>query len=257
MLDLALFFLRYSSLDEVCMLIVFIINDTSKPMPFKITLKSGLFILLVLSALLFFFSLQPYLSFEFVQSERQKIFELYSEQPFWFGLAFCCFYILYASFSLPGAIVLTLTAGFIFDFFIGVFVSCLSSNIGALFSFLSVRFFLKDYIQKKFIKSLKKINKSFKQTGFFHLLSLRLIPAVPFFVVNAFMGVSVISVRSYIAGTFLGMLPGTLVIVNAGKHLGDINSTQDIVSLPLLLSFLLLGGFPWILRFLFKKTIKK
>jgi uncharacterized membrane protein YdjX (TVP38/TMEM64 family) len=123
-----------------------------------------------------------------------------------------------------------------------------ASSIGATFAFLSSRFLLKDWVQSKFGEKLSTINDGVEKDGAFYLFSLRLIPVVPFFLINLLMGLTPISAARFYLVSQLGMLPGTAVYLNAGTQLANIDSLSGIVSLPVILSFVLLGVFPIIAK---------
>lgn len=198
-----------------------------------------------------YLNLNQYFDVSFFIDKKQDLDSLYENSPFLFILSFFAFYVFCAALSIPGAAILTLVAGFLFNFFIGVVVISLGSTMGATLAFLISRFLLKDFIQKKFHARLKSINEGFKKEGAFYVFSLRLIPVFPFFVVNSFMGVTSISIRHFVVASFLGMLPGTFVYINAGSRLAEIESPMEIISLPIILSFILLAGLPWIMKFIF------
>lgn len=225
---------------------------TQKVSFLKILLLIGIIFVI---CLFFYLDLERYLNIEFFRNEKEKIFDFYSRYPVFCIVGFFCFYVFYTSFSLPGAVLLTLVAGFIFDLLLGVVIVSLGSTIGAGFAFLISRFLLKNYIQKKFQVHLKKINQGFQKDGAFYVFSLRLIPIVPFFVVNSVMGLTSISFKKYILASFVGMLPGTIVYVNAGRQLALIESIKGIVSLPLILSFCFLALLPWIFKWLLKTSL--
>ncbi|MDE0092631.1 MAG: TVP38/TMEM64 family protein [Oligoflexia bacterium] len=206
------------------------------------------FFIVLLFILFFYFDLNRYFSMDFFLNEKKRLFALYENSPVLFIFAYFCVYVFCATINIPGAALLTLIAGFIFDFLVGSLVVSLGSTVGATFSFLISRFLIKDFIQKKLARYLKTINDGFKKDGFFYLLSLRLIPVFPFFLVNLLMGVSSISSRQFIAGSFLGMLPSTFVYVNAGRQLAHIESIYQIFSIEIILSFALLALLPWIIK---------
>ena len=214
--------------------------------------KKFLFLCLLLSLLFafFYFDLRSYIQFEFLLQEKERLLSFYHSHPVLFGLGYIAFYIFYTTFSFPGAVLLTLMAGFIFQFFLGSLIVIIGSVTGAVFSFLISRYFLKDFLQNRFQSQFLVINEGFKKEGFFYLLSLRLIPAVPFFMINIFMGITSISTRHYILGTFLGMLPAIFVYVNAGQQISTLKSPADILSFLVVLSLLLLALLPWALKFL-------
>ena len=214
---------------------------------------SLLFFIVLLFVLFFYFEFNQYLTLDFFISKRQDIDLLYKSFPVFFVLAFFIFYVFCVALSIPGAALLTLVSGFLFNFFIGSLVVSLGSTTGATISFLISRFLLKDFIQKKFHSRLKTINKGFEKNGALYLFSLRLIPIFPFFAVNLLMGITSISVRKFAIASLLGMLPGTFVYVNAGGQLSNIKSIAEVFSPVIILSFLFLAFLPWIMKFLLKK----
>lgn len=218
---------------------------------FKIKLVSFAF-LIVLLFLFFHFNLNHYLNPEYFLSAKQEIDSIYQNSPVLFVLGFFLFYVFCATLSIPGAALLTLISGFLFNFFIGLIVVSLGSTCGAACAFLLSRFFLKDFIQKKFHSRLQKVNKGFKTDGAFYVFSLRLIPVFPFFLVNILMGLTPISLKHFVWASFLGMLPGSIVYVNAGSQLAEVKSLADVISLPIILSFVFLALLPWIMKFFLK-----
>ncbi|EQC47535.1 putative dihydrolipoyl dehydrogenase [Bacteriovorax sp. Seq25_V] len=159
-------------------------------------------------------------------------------------------YVLTTALSLPGATVLTLLAGALFGLFTGFILVSFASTVGATIAFLISRFILKDYVEKKFSKQVKAINEGIEKDGAIYLLSLRLIPIFPFFVINLVMGLTSIRVLTFYIVSQLGMIAGTLVYVNAGLQLGSINSLSQIFTFKLFASFALLGIFPLVAKFL-------
>ncbi len=215
--------------------------------------KTALLSVISLSLVLFFyFGLNQYLDLEFFVQKKRELDSLYRDSPILFVLAFFVFYVFCAAFSIPGSALLTLAAGWLFHFFVGAAVVSLGSATGAVVAFLISRLFLKNFVQRRFHSHLKAINRGFKKDGAFYLFSLRLIPIFPFFAVNLFMGVTPISVKQFFIASFLGMLPGSLVFVNAGRRLADIKSLTEIFSPVIILSFILLASLPWIMKFLLK-----
>ena len=147
--------------------------------------------------------------------------------------------------SIPGAAIMTLAAGAVFGLFWGLALVSFASTIGATLAFLAARYLLRGPVQARFGHRLEAINRSIRSDGPSYLLTLRLIPLFPFVAVNLLMALTPIRLRDYYLYSQLGMLPGTLVFVNAGTQLAHIERMSDIVSLPLLLSLALLGLFPF------------
>lgn len=163
-------------------------------------------------------------------------------------------YILITAFSIPGAAVVTLLGAALFGFVTSLILVSFASSIGATLAFLSSRYLLRDWVQSKFGAKLQTINEGVEKDGPFYLFSLRLIPVFPFFLINLLMGLTPISTARYYLFSQLGMLPGTIVFLNAGTQLANIDSLSGIVSPGVLASFVLLGLFPVIAKWIMKKV---
>ncbi|MCB0390764.1 MAG: TVP38/TMEM64 family protein [Bdellovibrionales bacterium] len=196
----------------------------------------------------FIFDLGQYLDFSYLKQQKDTLHEYYQNHKFAALFAYLIIYIIVTALSLPGATVLTLMGGAIFGLLTGVIIVSFASTIGATLAFLSARFILRESIEKKFGDKLVTINKGIANEGSFYLLTLRLIPLFPFFVINLVMGLTQIKTWRFFLVSQIGMLPGTAVYVNAGTQLAQINSLKGILSPQLLLSFALLGIFPLIAK---------
>jgi len=201
-------------------------------------------LILPVIAAFFYFDLSQYLSLDYLKQQHQSITQFYADNTLLTIGVFFAFYVLIAALSLPGAAILTLAAGAIFGFWIGLVLVSFASTAGATLAFLFSRFMFRDTIQNRFGSHLSAINKGVKEEGAFYLFTLRLIPAVPFFIVNLLMGLTPIKTGIYALVSQIGMLPGTAVFVNAGNQLSKIDSLGDILSPSLIAAFALLGIFP-------------
>ena len=162
-------------------------------------------------------------------------------------------YVAVTGLSLPGAIVLTLTCGWLFGFWRGLVLVSFASTTGATVAFLMSRFLLRDSIQRRFGDRLATFNQALEREGAFYLFMLRLIPAVPFFVINVVMGLTPIRSRTYWWVSQIGMLPGTAVYVYTGASVPNLATLaekgfQGILSPQLLMAFALLGLVPLVLK---------
>jgi dihydrolipoamide dehydrogenase len=206
-------------------------------------------LVLVLSAALysiFHFDLLQYFSLELLNQQRDALIAQYQTAPLQTIGIFFGIYVLATGLSLPGAAtVLTVAAGVIFGLVVGVIIVSFASTIGATMAFLIARYLFRDFIQERYVEKLHSINEGVKKDGMFYVFSLRLIPLFPFFVINIVMGLTPIKVWQYFIASQIGMLAGTIVYVNAGVQLAQLDSLSGIVSPALLLSFALLGLFPW------------
>ncbi len=203
-------------------------------------------LIIALLGAFFYFDLGQYLSFEYLK-QRQSDFQAYKEgNPTLTIVIYLVSYIVVTALSLPGAAILTLLGGALFGLLTGTILVSFASTIGATSAFLVARFMLRDAIQSKFGDKLKVINEGIEREGMFYLFTMRLIPAIPFFVINLVMGLTPIKTLHFFIVSQIGMLAGTIVYVNAGTELAKIDSLSGILSPKLIVSFVILGIFPLI-----------
>jgi len=205
-------------------------------------------IIVVLIATYFAFDLGQYFNIDYFKSQQAEIEGFYSENPLLTVALFFIIYVVVTGLSLPGAAIMTLVAGAIFGLFTGVIIVSFASTLGATIAFLVSRYLLRDSIQRQFGDKLKTINEGIEKDGAFYLFTLRLVPAFPFFVINLLMGLTPIRTTTYFLVSQIGMFAGTIVFVNAGTQIAQIDSLSGILSPGLLISFVLLGIFPLIAK---------
>lgn len=196
--------------------------------------------------LFFYFGGNDYLSFSYIKSQLMTFNASYVENPVRFITIYFLVYVISTAVSLPGAAVLTLLGGAIFGLTVGTIVVSFASTIGATLAFLISRFLLFDWVKTKFRSRYESVQKEFEKNGSFFVFSIRLAPMIPFFVANMVLGLTPIRVGAFYLASQIGMLPGTIVYVNAGKELGQLDSLSGILTLELLLAFLALAAIPWI-----------
>ncbi|MBM7036175.1 TVP38/TMEM64 family protein [Vibrio ulleungensis] len=163
-------------------------------------------------------------------------------------------YVAVTAFSIPGAAVVTLLGAALFGFWTSLVLVSFASTIGATIAFISSRYLLRDWVQSKFGDKLGSINEGIEKDGSFYLFSLRLIPVFPFFLINLLMGLTPLKVSRFYLVSQLGMLPGTMVYLNAGTQLAEIDSLSGIASPTVIGSFVLLGLFPIIAKWIMQKV---
>jgi uncharacterized membrane protein YdjX (TVP38/TMEM64 family) len=178
-----------------------------------------------------------------------------------YGVAFLV-YVAVTGLSLPGATVLTLVYGWYFGLVRGVLVVSFASTSGATVAFLLSRFLFRDVIQRRFGERLDRVNRVLQREGPFYLFTLRLVPAVPFFVINAVMGLTPIRTRTFWWVSQLGMLSGTVVYVYAGSSVPSLRTLAETglgaVFTPaqltrIMIALTLLGVFPWAIRWIVRR----
>ena len=208
--------------------------------------KKVLLLVIITAAILgfYFFDLGQYLNLAYLKDKQAAMDAYYAANPFKTASIFFVVYIIVTALSLPGAAILTLTAGAIFGLLWGTVLSSFASSMGGTLAFLASRYLFKDFIQQRFAEKLVKINKGVHEDGAFYLFTVRLIPIFPFFVVNAVMGVLHMRAATFYFVSQIGMLLPTIVYVNAGAQIAKIETLGDILSFPILASFVLLGIFP-------------
>jgi len=207
-----------------------------------------LLVLALLIAGFYLLDLGQYLTLDYLKSQQAALEGYRQSHPLQTGALFFLVYVLVTALSLPGATVMTLVVGAVFGLFWGTILVSFASTLGATLAFLISRFLLRDLVQEKFGDKLKAINRGVEKDGAFYLFGLRLVPLFPFFVINLVMGLTPLKALTFAWVSQVGMLLGTLVYVNAGTQLGQIERLSGILSPDLVLSFVLLGVFPLIAR---------
>jgi len=194
------------------------------------------------------FDLGQYLTLEGIRQVGDGIAEIQDRNPVGVMAGFFVIYVAVTAASLPGAAIMTLAAGALFGLVTGTILVSFASTIGATLAFLASRYVLRDWVESKFGARLNAINSGLKRDGPFYLFTIRMIPLIPFFVVNLVMGLTRIRTWTFAWVSQVGMLLGTIVYVNAGTQLARIESTSDLLSPELVGSFVLLGLVPWIAK---------
>ncbi len=195
-------------------------------------------------AAFFAFDLSQYLNFAYLKANQLRFIDYYHARPLLVLGSFFVLYVISTALSIPGATLLTLLGGAVFGFTTGLLIISFASTIGATLAFLVSRFLLRDTLEAHFGEQLKKINAGIEKEGAFYLFTLRLVPLFPFFIINLLMGLTRIKTWTFYWVSQIGMLLGTMVYVNAGTQLGQLQSPSGILSPELILSFSLLGIFP-------------
>lgn len=215
-------------------------------------LQSKKFIILigaiVLVVMFLVFDLDRYLTLQYIKDSQHALQNLYSDNPVVVLSLYILVYVFITALSLPGAVVMTLAGGAVFGLIAGTIAVSIASTTGATLACFVSRFILRDWVQNRFGDKLQAINDGIEKEGGFYLFSVRLIPIFPFFIINLLMGLTTMPLKTFFWVSQLGMLPGTLVFVNAGKELGKIESASGILSPTLIASFIILGLFPITVR---------
>ncbi len=204
--------------------------------------------LVALIAAYFIFDLGSYLTLDGIKQVVEQWQGFYGDNQALVLAIYFLIYVAVTAASLPGALVMTLAAGAMFGLLVGTILVSFASTIGATLAFLASRYVLRDTIESRFGDRLKAINSGIERDGAFYLFTLRMIPAIPFFVINLVMGLTRIKTLTFVVVSQIGMLLGTIVFVNLGTRLAEIESTSGLLSPVLIGSFLLLAIVPWIAK---------
>lgn len=212
---------------------------------FKIIKPLIFFTLITIIVLLIvIFDLNRFLSLNYIKTQLDVWKYELTQSPVLFILGYFIIYVLVTTFSIPGAAVLTLLGGALFGLVRGTIIVSFASTLGATLSFLFSRFLLRDSIEQKFKEQYNKINMGLQKDGPFYLFALRLVPLFPFFMINLVMGITRIPILTYSLVSQIGMLPGTIVFINAGNALSKITDTSDIFNTKIWGAFALLAILP-------------
>jgi uncharacterized membrane protein YdjX (TVP38/TMEM64 family) len=195
------------------------------------------------------------LTFEMLRQYRDMLLAITAQHYIFAVGFFIIIYIAVVALSIPGAMVLSLAAGFLFGFRGMLYVN-IGATIGAILAFLVARYLIGDWLQKRYAEKLASFNKEIDENGYNYLLTLRFIPLFPFFLVNIFAGITQIPLVTYAWTTMVGIVPASFVYIYAGCQLGLIDKPGDILSWQILLAFMLLGLLA-LIPVLFKKLMKK
>lgn len=179
---------------------------------------------------------------------------LFEQSPWQTAAVYFVLFVLGTSFSLPVTAILMVGSGIIFGLTTGTFISLFAMTLGGTVSCLSGRFLFRNVVERRFTGYIEIVNRGIAKEGAFYLFSLRIIPLLPFWVVNLSMGVTSIKVPVFMLATFTGMLPATLILVYAGSQLGSIKefSLATVLSPGLILALCLMAGFPFIATYLLR-----
>lgn len=206
-----------------------------------------LFLLIALACALagaYYFDVGQYLNLSYFKAQQAEINHYVAVHHTLSLVLFFVIYVAVTALSIPGAALMTLVAGALFGLLEGLVLVSFASTLGATLAMLVSRTLLRDTIQQRFADAFKTVNAGIEKEGALYLFTLRLVPVVPFFVINLVMGLTNMPARTFFWVSQVGMLAGTAVYVNAGTQIANIESLSGILSPQLMGSFVLLGLFP-------------
>lgn len=187
------------------------------------------------------------LTFENLKQHREALVAIVRDNYALSVATYIVVYILTAALSIPGALILTLTGGFLFGTLASTVYADIGATTGAALAFLSARYLLGNRLQEKYQLQLRKFNEEIRRNGVNYLLTLRLIPVFPFFLINFLSGLTNIPVKTFIWTTAIGIIPATAVFAFTGQRIGSINSPSELLSTKILAAFVVLALFTLVL----------
>ncbi len=200
--------------------------------------------IIVLVAVIGFFTLRDYLTFETIRDNRETLIQFKENNYLVTSLVFLLIYIVIVAFSLPGAAIASLTGGFLFGLFPGTLYNVLAATIGATIIFIAARMGLGDFLSKKMDTStgtVQKLRDGLRENEISVLFLLRLVPAVPFFVANLLPALVGVKFRNFVFTTFFGIIPGALVFTWVGVGLGEVFARGEAPNLSIIFEWYILG----------------
>ena len=180
--------------------------------------------------------------------------DLFERSPISTAAIFFTVFFVGTSCSLPITAVLTLVSGIVFGTLTGFALSLAATTLGGTVALYSTRFLFYDLVERRFTGQIEMVNKGIEKEGAFYLFGLRMIPVIPFWLLNLVMGLTSMRVPIFMLATFCGMMPVLLIVTYTGNELGDIESFSfaEVFTPDLILALCLLASFPLIARLLLK-----
>lgn len=189
----------------------------------------------------FYFDLSHLVSFDSLKVNRDRLLTYAEAHVVVAALLFVASYAVVTGLSLPGAAIMTLAGGFLFGAVLGTVLANIGATTGATASFLGARYLFREWVERRFGATLAPLQQGFARNAFHYLLTLRLIPLFPFFLVNLVAGLTRMSVGTFVFATAVGIIPGGFVYAYAGRQLGSIDSLRDVASPGVVTALTLLG----------------
>lgn len=210
-----------------------------------------------LMGLFFYFDLGQHLNLVTIKQQQDALALQYQQAPVLSIALACVVFVLYAALPVPGLIFLTLLFSALFGFWGGFLITSFGAALGGTLAFLAARYLLRAPLQRSFPKQYQTVNNGIDDNGSFYLFSIRMVPVLPFFMVNALMGLTTLKVREFYIATQLGMLASTAVFANAGTQLSQVTSIAGLFSPALIASFILMAVLPLITKLLIQQFQKQ
>lgn len=219
----------------------------------KISLFFCLVLLIIIGAYFYSSELSVITTLDSIKSTHDKWVEIYQNNPSSFIFRFILFNALMAMLPVPGISMISFFGGTIFGFWPAFFYSSVATATGNLGGFFLGRYFLQDYVHRKYGDKLIVFREEWQRDGALALFSMRLFPFVPSFVANLIMGVSALRAWTFFWVSWVGRIPMVVVYAWSGVQIAKINEIQDILSPQIIFAFIMLASLPWVLKIILIK----
>ncbi len=203
--------------------------------------------LLIIAVVLLVVWLNADVSLQDMLGAQRELAMHFMEHPTLVTLIYFGVFVLLTALCLPGAGVLMLVGGGCMGFGLCMVVSTAASALGALLTMLFARHFFRSSVETRFANKLNDINKGIEKNEVAYLLSLRLAPIIPFVAFNLLAGLTRVKPWTFLWTSFIGMLPGTMLYVNAGNELAKVNRLEELISLEVVVSLAALALVPFLI----------
>lgn len=185
-----------------------------------------------------FSGLDTYLNLSFFK-QHFAAFENYVHSHYLLSVGvFILLFTLIAAMAIPITPLLNVAAGALFSFLPATLYSVVAATAGAATAFFMVRYAFGHVLQKKYGDRLRTFNREFERRGYSYLLFLQLLPVTPYFLIVVLTGLSSISWITFVWTTAVGITPGTMIYVFAGRELAHIHKPSDILSPQVIIALL-------------------
>jgi len=221
------------------------VQDSENRLKSTIPWKKVLILLIFIGGFTAFFISggDQYFNFSTLKANRDRLLFYFHNHYWQLFMGAMVFYTISTALSLPVATVLSLTIGFLFGLWVGTAIILFSATLGATLVFLAARYVLAEAVSRRMGTRIKRLMSEFQRNDFNYLLFLRLVPLFPFWLINLALAFTPIKVHTYVLATLIGIIPGALVFANLGQSLGQIESTDQLLSFRTMSAFMLLGIF--------------
>lgn len=205
-------------------------------------------IALLAAIAIFFVVSSPYLSLEYLESQRTSLKLYYEQNPLGVVAAYIALSALLMGAALPVTAMVLLLSGALFGFWVGLLACSVATTIGSAIGFLWSRYLFREVLRKRFNPQFEVINRGIAEEGAYYVFSLRLLMVFPYFLINLICGLTDIRLRSFVIATLASQVIVGALWVYAGTQLSNIDSGSDVLSINVFLTLALIGLAPLLFR---------